>query len=320
MTAVAQAAAAATTVLPLTQASSAEDEEARRVAARLAGLGPLARAAVEEVLTCAEQSVTALGGDAELRAILHRAFVRSVDEFFTRPPVSSQLPRPLIPWSRPARTDSAIRLAPASDDRDVRLDDVLRARRSIRDYAKDPLPLDVLSTVLSRALGRVSTEDGYGTADLPLFPYPSTGGLSAFDVGIVAQRVDGLDSGYYQYDQVGHQLVPRIRGDLRLTMQDVTFESEWLMYAPVVLVFVHHAPRFEWKYTTRGYRFSHVDVGAALQSVCLSALASGLGTCALAAFFDEPINELLGYDGYHSYVSLLTGVGEPATPLLASPE
>ncbi|HZB47793.1 MAG TPA: SagB/ThcOx family dehydrogenase, partial [Mycobacteriales bacterium] len=193
-------------------------------------------------------------------------------------------------------------------------------RRSIRDYAKEPMELATLASVLRAAVGKVGEEDGYGVRALPLFPYPSTGGLSAFEVGVLAQRVDGLEPGYYLYDQVGYQLVPRIRGDLRLALQDVTFESEWLLYAPVVLVLVHRARKFEWKYHTRGYRMAHLDMGAALQNLYLSAWASRVGTCAVAGFFDEAINTLLGYDGIDDYVSLVVAMGEPATPLLSQQE
>jgi SagB-type dehydrogenase family enzyme len=287
---------------------------------RVAALGPDTKAAVEEFLAAAEDIAAAGGSGPTLRQVLQRVFVRSVNEFFTARSGSMQLPREFLGYTRAAAGDNAVPLGGDFPEREALLDDVLRARRSIRDYAKEPMELATLASVLRAAVGKVGEEDGYGVRALPLFPYPSTGGLSAFEVGVLAQRVDGLEPGYYLYDQVGYQLVPRIRGDLRLALQDVTFESEWLLYAPVVLVLVHRARKFEWKYHTRGYRMAHLDMGAALQNLYLSAWASRVGTCAVAGFFDEAINTLLGYDGIDDYVSLVVAMGEPATPLLSQQE
>ncbi len=297
-----------------------QDATALELTRRIADLGPQAHAGLEEFVAAAEDAAAAGVADPSLRQVVQRVFVRSVAEFFTSTSRSMQLPRELLPLIRPSRAPGAVQLDADFPEREAVLDEVLRARRSVRDFASAPLPLETLATVLRAAVGKVAEEDGYGVRALPLFPYPSMGGLSAFEIGVLVQRVEGLEPGYYVYDQVGYQLVPRNRGDLRLALQDVTFESEWLLYAPVVLVLVHRAPKFEWKYHTRGYRIAHIDMGAALQSLYLSAWASRVGACAVAGFLDEAINELLGYDGIDEFVSLLVGLGEPASPILAREE
>ncbi|MBC9957968.1 SagB/ThcOx family dehydrogenase [Yimella sp. cx-51] len=283
---------------------------------QLSGLGPEASRAVEE-FAASIKDLTGATDDPSLRQILHRVFVRSVNEFFTATNSSMQLPRELMPTIRPSQHQDAIDLPEPERDRDIDLDEVLVSRRSHRSFASEPMPLQTLATILGSALGKVASEDGYGVRDLPLFPYPSMGGLSAFEVGVIVQRVEDVPNGYYVYDQVGHRLVPKVQGDLRLALQDVTFESEWLMYAPVVLTVAGRAVKSEWKYHTRGYRIGHIDMGAAVQTLYLSAWASKVGTCAVAGFFDEAINTLLGYDGVNDYVSLLIGMGAPATPILA---
>lgn len=286
------------------------------VAAKLEDLGPESRRALEEFAASVED-LAAQHEDPNLRQILHRVFVRSVNEFFTAENSSMQLPVELMRYIRPAQDDSAIALPAPDRERNADLDEIFTSRRSQRSFASHPMSLQTLGTVLGTALGKVDTEDGYGVRDLPLFPYPSMGGLSAFEVGVIVQRVEDVRSGYYVYDQVGHQLIPKIVGDLRLSLQEVTFESEWLLYAPVVLAVAGRAEKSEWKYHTRGYRIGHIDMGAAVQSLYLSAWASQIGACAVAGFFDEAVNSLLGYDGADSYVSLLMGMGEVATPLLA---
>ena len=89
-----------------------------------------------------------------------------------------------------------------------------------------------------------------------MFRYPSIGGLNSIQVGIIVNRVDGLEKGFYVYDPVGHALTLKDRGDMRLAIQEVTFESEWLFHAPIMLVLMHDENKVSWKYKTRGYRFS----------------------------------------------------------------
>lgn len=284
---------------------------------KIAALPDQVRAAVDEILASIDDVVASGIDDPNLRQIIQRVFVRSVNEFFTASRESTQLPAGLLPLYRASSDSAKVPLTDEFPDRAMPVDQALRHRRSVRDYSNEPMPLELLGEILRAAVGKTGTEDGYGVRDMPLFAYPSMGGLSALEIGVVAQRVEGLEPGYYIYDQVGFNLVPRIRGDLRYAMQQVTFESEWLQFAPIVLVMVHKAEKFEWKYHTRGYRMSHIDMGAAVQNLYLSAWASGAGMCAVAGFLDEPINELLGYDGVDSYVSLLMGLGQRARPILA---
>lgn len=275
---------------------------------------------LRELAESAREVAETIGPDGvDLLRVVQRMFTRSVNEFFTAEHVSMQMTaQQLRRLQASADPDRLMLPEPEPEPRgDVLLDDVLRQRRSARDYEATPLDLATFSSTLHRAFGRTGTEDGYGVRGLPLYPYPSMGGLSAFEVGVVAQNVDGVPRGYYRYDQVGHALEPRIRGDMRLAVQDATFESDWLLYAPAVIVLAHDAKAFAWKYHTRGYRISHFDTGAALQCLYLAAWSAGLGACAVAGFLDEQINEVLGYDGLDSYVSLVVGVGRPATPVLA---
>jgi SagB-type dehydrogenase family enzyme len=67
----------------------------------------------------------------------------------------------------------------------------------------------------------------------------------------------------------------------------------------------------EWKYGPRGYRFVHVDAGLACQTLYLVAAALQLRTCAVAAFSDALVNDLLRIDGRREFATLLMPVGTP---------
>ncbi|WP_166987974.1 SagB/ThcOx family dehydrogenase [Canibacter zhoujuaniae] len=272
---------------------------------------------LKEIAESAYDIVNSGISEVTLQRIIQRIFVRSVNEFFTAEHVSMQMTQERLQRYRASTNPHQIQLPDTDAPVDISFDDVVRQRRSVRDYMATALSQEEFAAVLKRSFGKNGSEDGYGVRDIPLYPYPSMGGLSSFDVGIVVQNVDGIPQGYYRYDQVGHELESLITGDIRLALQDVTFESDWLLYAPFVVVLVHDANSFLWKYHTRGYRIAHIDVGAAMQSLYLASSSAGLGCCAVAGFLDEPINDLLGYNGLDKYVSLVIGVGKPATPLLS---
>lgn len=267
-----------------------------------------ARKALYEVIQAAvDVSTTRHDKDATLAEVIQQVFVRSVAEFFTTQRQSTQMPPELVHNILPAPGATAL---PAPEETlEIGLGDVLDSRKSSRNFSNRPLSQTELSTLLHYAAGKRGVEAGYGIKDVPLFRYPSIGGLNSIQVGIIVNRVDGLGKGFYVYDPVGHALTLKDRGDMRLAIQEVTFESEWLFHAPIVLVLMHDENKVSWKYKTRGYRFSHVDLGAVMQNIYLVATGQNLGCCAVAGFFDEGANNFLQLDGVTKFVSLLMGVG-----------
>jgi SagB-type dehydrogenase family enzyme len=65
-----------------------------------------------------------------------------------------------------------------------------------------------------------------------------------------------------------------------------------------------------WRYQERGYRYMHLDAGHACQNLYLAAEAIGCGTCAIGAFEDDIINDLLGFDGVNHFVIYIATVGK----------
>jgi SagB-type dehydrogenase family enzyme len=283
----------------------------REIGEVLAALPPKARAAVAEVAASAADAARIGSSDPSLAHVLQRVFVRSVAEFFSAQRQSTRMPDEQVRHILP--DPEATNLPAPEEELPTALSEVLLRRRSVRNFASRPFPLEELSTLLHHTAGRRGVEAGYGIRDVPLFRYPSIGGLNSVEVRVIVNRVAGLEPGHYVYDPVGHALRLVSRGDMRLSLQDVTFEAEWLFHAPVVIVLAHDQTKVSWKYKTRGYRFSHVDLGAVMQNVYLVATAMELSCCAAAGFFDEGLNDLLGLDGIERFASLVMGVGPMGT-------
>ena len=68
--------------------------------------------------------------------------------------------------------------------------------------------------------------------------------------------------------------------------------------------------RTRWKYRERTYRYVMMETGHVGQNLYLAATALGLGVCAVGAFFDDALNDLLGLDGQTEAALYITSVGQ----------
>ncbi|MCX6364130.1 MAG: nitroreductase family protein, partial [Actinobacteria bacterium] len=82
--------------------------------------------------------------------------------------------------------------------------------------------------------------------------------------------------------------------------------------ADAVFVWTAVLERSRWKYGQRFARYIFLDAGHIAENVALAAVALGLGSCQIAAFFDDEAAALLGVDEDEEPVVYMTTVGRPA--------
>ena len=66
---------------------------------------------------------------------------------------------------------------------------------------------------------------------------------------------------------------------------------------------------FPWRYGERGVRYIHLDAGHVCQNLYLVAESIGAGACAIGAFDDDAVNELLGLEDPDRFAVYLATVG-----------
>lgn len=66
--------------------------------------------------------------------------------------------------------------------------------------------------------------------------------------------------------------------------------------APVMIVVVREKPNLSSRIggTIKSKDYSHIDIGIAVENICLQALAEGLGTCIIGWFDEEKVRSILG--------------------------
>lgn len=242
----------------------------------------------------------------EQRDFLKDSVRKRVD--FSRTGQSRGVPEP--PWQKPAPAGSPTVSLPAAGDWNVPACDLREAiarRQSHRRFLTLPLSLDDLSFLLWAAQGlrqAASPRQNFRTV-------PSAGCRHALETYVAAMRVQGLDKAIYRFLPHGHSLVKVKSFDrLESLLSEATFGQRFCGDAAATFVWTAVPERMEWRYAEASYKVIAIDAGHACQNVYLACAAVGCGACAVAAYDQARMDELLGVDGDEEFAIYLAAVGK----------
>jgi SagB-type dehydrogenase family enzyme len=192
---------------------------------------------------------------------------------------------------------------------------VMERRRSIREYAPEPITAQQLGEFLYRVARVTETREDelvtpYGPVrmEVSLRPYPTAGALSELEVYVVVQDCNGLKPGLYHYDPLDHRLaaVTRWTDDTQQLMYGAGYAmGVTAEHLQVLLVLTARFQRLSWKYSSLAYSLILKDVGVVFQNMYLAATAMELAPCALGAGDSDVFARAVGSDYYAE-----TSVGE----------
>ena len=180
---------------------------------------------------------------------------------------------------------------------------ILHKRRSVRHFKDEPMTKSELSQLLWAAQGITNQGSGFRTA-------PSAGALYPVETYVVVNSVTDVEPGVYHYAVDKHELDQLRVGDFRLPVAQAALDQEMAYRANVVFIWTAVFERSRWKYKQRAYRYVYLDAGHIAQNVALAAVAQDLGSCQIAALYDDEVNELVGADGIEESVVYMTVVGK----------
>jgi SagB-type dehydrogenase family enzyme len=181
---------------------------------------------------------------------------------------------------------------------------VIGQRRSVRSFQDTALKEAELSQLLWAAQGITRLVRGFG-----LRTAPSAGALYPVETYLVVHSVEGIEPGVYHYAVERHELDQLQLGDFRTAVARAALDQRIAYRANVVFVWTAVFERSKWKYKQRAYRYVYLDAGHIAQNVALGAVALGLGSCQIAAIYDDEANALLGVDGVGESAIYMTVVG-----------
>lgn len=186
------------------------------------------------------------------------------------------------------------------------LHEILMNRKSIRRFKERPLTLQQLSYLLWASTGIQRTEDGFDFRTSP-----SAGALYPIETYLVVNNVNDLERGVYHYAIKQHALEVIGFGDHREKVRLAALFQEMCFHAPVVFIWTAVFFRSIWKYEQRAFRYVYLDAGHIAANLALSSTALGLGSCQIAALFDDEVNAIIEVDGYDESTLYMSVVGVP---------
>ncbi len=183
----------------------------------------------------------------------------------------------------------------------------IEQRKSVRRYDDAPLMLEELSYLLWCTQGVRQVVHGAAT----MRNVPSAGARHAFETYMLVNNVKDLAPGMYRYLALSHRL---LQLDVTPGISDrvvaACLGQEFAGTCAVTFIWVAVPYRMTWRYGERGYRYLYIDAGHVAQNLYLSAASVHCGVCAIAAFSDDSMNQLLGLDGETQFAIYIATAGK----------
>jgi SagB-type dehydrogenase family enzyme len=184
-------------------------------------------------------------------------------------------------------------------------EEAINRRRSSRTYSATPMTQAELSRLLFLT-GGINGER-WGNR---LRTAPSSGALYPIETYPVIHKVDGLSPGVYHYGVQDHSLAQLRAADLRSAVVQHGLSQEFLGQCSAVIFLTIILQRMRFRYQDRSYRYGLIEAGHLGQNLYLAATSMGMGACAIGAFMDDAINEMLGVDGVDEAAIYMLAVGK----------
>ena len=187
------------------------------------------------------------------------------------------------------------------------LTEVIGSRKSHRVYLKQSLSLEELAYLLWCTQGlRGKVFNGHAYRNVP-----SAGCRHALETYLAIFNVDELDSGMYRYLPLSHQLVFEFSDDmLSEKMIIASLGQSYPGKSAVTFIWVAIPYRMEWRYGLAAHKVIALDAGHVCQNLYLACESIDAGTCAIAAYDQEELDELLGLDGEEEFAIYIASVGK----------
>lgn len=175
--------------------------------------------------------------------------------------------------------------------------DLLKKRRTIREFKKESITLQQLSDILFTAFGKFhdTFEDEYLDFEHNISwrrSSPSAGGLHSVSAYVFIKNVQSIEPGAYFYHPKQHTLGLIKLGDYEEALQDITLAQPFSANSACAILTVADLQVMAKKYMpARSVILPYLDNGHLLQTAWLTAVDHGLQGWMTAAICEEYLRE-----------------------------
>lgn len=176
----------------------------------------------------------------------------------------------------------------------ISVEEALSKRRSHRHFQDKEISMENLSQILWACYGITSPRSGNQSMRGGLRTAPSAGALYPLEIYVLVGKVKGIEPGVYKYIAKEHKIIKYINKDIRNELSAAAYNQEMISKAPAVLLYSAIFSRSTEKYGNRGRdRYVCMDLGHSAQNVYLQVEALHMGTCAIGAFVDSSVKNVM---------------------------
>jgi len=178
---------------------------------------------------------------------------------------------------------------------DELIEQTIIKRGSTRKFSLESITLEQLSTILSCATSGINAD----------FVNHET--LS--DLYIIANAVDGLDSGSYYYVREKNSLELLRKGNFRNTSGNLGLNQDLPYDASVTIFFMTNLRKILEQFGNRGYRVAQLDAAIGGGKAYLASYALGLGATGLT-FYDDAVTSFFSPHAADKETMFLIAIGK----------
>jgi SagB-type dehydrogenase family enzyme len=181
-------------------------------------------------------------------------------------------------------------------------------RQSRRNYSDDYLKDEELAFLLWATQGQRRP----GEQSPHFRTVPSAGARHSFETYLIIHRVEKIPPGLYRYLPLSNELVLIYSANhqSKIKLSQAVLGQNFVTNSAVVFVWTTVPYRMEWRYLQAAHRVILLDAGHVCQNLYIACEAIHAGTCAIAAYDQEAMDELLQVDGEEQFTIYLAPVGK----------
>jgi SagB-type dehydrogenase family enzyme len=181
-------------------------------------------------------------------------------------------------------------------------------RQSRRKYCDEYLTVEELAFLLWATQGQRRP----GEQPVHFRTVPSAGARHSFETYLFIHRVEKVPPGLYRYLPLSNELVFMKSADdqHKTRLSRAVLGQQFVANSAVVFVWTTVPSRMEWRYLQAAHRVILLDAGHVCQNLYLACEAIQAGTCAIAAYDQEVMDELIEVDGEEQFTIYLAPVGK----------
>lgn len=184
------------------------------------------------------------------------------------------------------------------------LTECIANRRSLREYLDLPLTLEELSYLLWETSRVISIRENAVFRTIP-----TAGATNSMETYVYINSVKNVDNGIYLYLQNKHDLALVRKGDMLSELVNDSLLGQ-LRGAQVVFFFTCIPARTEYKYDFCAHKMIAIESGHACQNLSLSAEIIDSGACAICAYDQEKVDDLLKLDSNQEFTTYCVTLGK----------